>query len=108
MNTKYMSATWPTLPAKAICKTMFGAHGSVTEVHMPFDRESGRPRGFCLCYMATPELRRSNPGAKWNLAGERTLTVNEARPREERGVLYGGGGNYGVIAIAGIDRRNSP
>jgi len=75
---------------------MFGAHGSVTEVHMPFDRESGRPRGFAFVTMATPEAAQAAILAlNGTSAGERTLTVNEARPREERGGSYGGGGNYG-------------
>src|SRR5882757_9341476 len=75
---------------------MFSVHGSVTEVHMPFDRESGRPRGFAFVTMATPEAAQAAILAlNGTSAGERTLTVNEARPREERGGSYGGGGNYG-------------
>jgi cold-inducible RNA-binding protein len=71
---------------------MFAAHGTVIEVKMPFDRESGRPRGFAFVTMATPEAAQAAILALNGTAvGERTLTVNEARPREEGG----GGGGYG-------------
>jgi cold-inducible RNA-binding protein len=70
---------------------MFAAHGPVIEVKMPFDRESGRPRGFAFVTMATPEAAQAAILALNGTAvGERTLTVNEARPREEGG---GGGGS---------------
>ena len=70
---------------------MFAPHGTVIEVKMPFDRESGRPRGFAFVTMATPEAAQAAILALNGTAvGERTLTVNEARPREEGG---GGGGS---------------
>src|SRR6266704_4195410 len=71
---------------------MFAAHGPVVEVHMPFDRESGRPRGFAFVTMATPESAQAAIlGLNGTAVGERTLTVNEARPREE-GAGHSGGG----------------
>ncbi len=74
---------------------MFAAHGTVIEVKMPFDRESGRPRGFAFVTMATPESAQAAILAlNGSAVGERTLTVNEARPREERAPAYhNGGGN---------------
>jgi RNA recognition motif-containing protein len=70
---------------------MFAAHGTVIEVKVPFDRESGRPRGFAFVTMATPEAAQAAILALNGTAvGERTLTVNEARPREE-----GAGGGFG-------------
>src|SRR5438552_17605070 len=76
---------------------MFSQHGPVTEVHMPFDRESGRPRGFAFVTMATPEAAQAAIMAlNGSAVGERTLTVNEARPREEgAGSFRGGGGQRG-------------
>lgn len=69
---------------------IFSAHGTVIEVKMPTDRESGRPRGFAFVTMATPEAAQAAILALNGTAvGERTLTVNEARPREEGN---GGGG----------------
>jgi len=72
---------------------MFAAHGTVIEVKMPFDRESGRPRGFAFVTMATPESAQAAILAlNGTTVGERTLTVNEARPREERAPSFGNGG----------------
>src|SRR5436190_9524995 len=77
---------------------MFAAHGPVIEVKMPFDRESGRPRGFAFVTMATPEgAQAAILALNGTAVGERTLTVNEARPREEGAGRSNGGGsrNYG-------------
>src|SRR5437868_14609907 len=75
---------------------MFAAHGNVVEVKMPFDKESGRPRGFAFVTMATPEAAQAAITALNGTAvGERTLTVNEARPREERSPSSRGGGGGG-------------
>jgi cold-inducible RNA-binding protein len=78
---------------------MFAVHGPVIEVKMPFDRESGRPRGFAFVTMATPEAAQAAIlGLNGTAVGERTLTVNEARPREEGAGggsrPYGGGGGH--------------
>lgn len=68
----------------------FAAHGTVTEVNLMLDRVSHRSRGFAFVTMSTPE-EAQNAIAALNgrdLDG-RSITVNIARPREERG---GGGG----------------
>ena len=72
-------------------RTTFSQFGSVTDVYIANDRETGRPRGFAFVTLGTPEeaklaIEKMN-GA--DLDG-RQLTVNEARPKEEMG---GGGGN---------------
>jgi RNA recognition motif-containing protein len=71
----------------------FAPFGPVTEVNLIMDRMSGRSRGFAFVTMATPE------GAQAAIAGMagkslkgRNVTVNEARPREERSGGGGGGG----------------
>lgn len=70
---------------------MFAAHGSVVETNLMMDRESGRSRGFGFVTMSTPEEAQAAITA---LSGKtvdgRALTVNIAKPREERG---GGGGS---------------
>ena len=71
----------------------FAAHGPVTSVDLIMDKMSGRPRGFAFITMETKEgaeaaIQAMN-GAQ--LDG-RALTVNIARPREERPA--GGGGGY--------------
>lgn len=75
---------------------MFAAHGNVTEVNLMLDKFSGRPRGFAFVTMATPEGAQAAIQALngKNVDG-RNLTVNEARPREERAPGGGGGGGRG-------------
>ena len=76
----------------------FGQYGTVTSAQIVTDRETGRSRGFAFVEMAdgADEAIAAMNGA---LVGGRTLTVNEAKPREERprsgGGGYGGGGSRG-------------
>ena len=74
----------------------FGQYGAVTSAQVVTDRETGRSRGFAFVEMADggDEAVNAMNGAQ---LGGRTLTVNEARPREERprGGSGGGGGGYG-------------
>lgn len=74
----------------------FGAHGTVVEANLMVDRVSGRPRGFGFVTMSTPEEAQNAIQALngKNVDG-RDLTVNEAKPREDRGGSGGGGGGYG-------------
>ena len=73
---------------------MFAAHGTVLETNLMMDRETGRPRGFGFITMSGPEEAEAAIQA---LNGKsidgRALTVNVAKPREERS--GGGGGNGG-------------
>ncbi len=70
---------------------LFGAHGVVLEVDLIRDKFSGRPRGFGFVTMETKEGAEAAIKA---LQGKeldgRALTVNEARPREERPARSGG------------------
>jgi len=72
---------------------LFGQAGTVESASVVEDRETGRSRGFGFVEMATKEegesaIQQFN-GKDFN---GRNLTVNEARPREDRG---GGGGGRG-------------
>ena len=72
----------------------FSQYGTVTKVQVIMDRETGRPRGFAFVEMgdgADQAIAALN-GAQ--LDG-RTLTVNEAKPREGGGGGGGGRGGYG-------------
>jgi cold-inducible RNA-binding protein len=71
----------------------FAAHGTVLEANLMMDRSTGRPRGFGFVTMSTPEEAQKAIDAMngKELAG-RALTVNIARPREERPPHGGGGG----------------
>ena len=72
----------------------FGQYGAVTSAQVVTDRETGRSRGFAFVEMADGgyEAIAAMNGA---LLGGRTLTVNEAKPREDRPRGGGGGGGYG-------------
>ena len=74
----------------------FAAHGTVLEVNLMLDRATGRPRGFAFVTMATPEEAQNAVQAMngAQLDG-RPLTVNEARPKEDRPRSSGGGGGGG-------------
>jgi RNA recognition motif-containing protein len=75
-------------------RSLFAQAGAVGEVTVITDRDTGRSKGFGFVEMATDQeaqeaIKRFN-GYSMN---NRSLTVNEARPREERpSGRYGGGG----------------
>ncbi len=76
----------------------FSAHGTVTEANLMVDRASGRPRGFGFVTMSTPEeAQQAIQALNGTRLGDRTITVNEARPKEQRaeGASRGGGGGGG-------------
>lgn len=67
----------------------FGAHGQVEEVAIINDRETGRPRGFAFVTMNNDEeARAAIEAVNGQDIDGRTVTVNEARPKTDRG---GGG-----------------
>ena len=69
----------------------FAAFGTVSEVHIVTDRETGRPRGFGFVTMASDDDARAAIAAmNGTELDDRTLNVNEARPKRE-----GGGGDRG-------------
>jgi cold-inducible RNA-binding protein len=83
----------------------FAAHGTVTEANLMMDRATGRPRGFGFITMGSPEeARKAIDALNGTTLGDRSITVNEARPREERtGGGFRGGQDRG--ARAGYGRR---
>jgi len=63
----------------------FAAHGTVVETNLMMDRASGRPRGFGFVTMSTPEeAQKAIAALNGSQLGGRALTVNIARPREDR------------------------
>jgi RNA recognition motif-containing protein len=83
---------------------VFGAHGTVSDVFMAMDKFSGRPRGFAFVTMSTDAEAQAAANAMNGVElGGRKITVNEARPKEERprGGGFGGGGGGG----GGFERR---
>ena len=71
----------------------FAAHGTVTEANLMTDRVSGRPRGFAFVTMSSAEeAQKAIDALNGAQMDGRALTVNVARPREERSGGGGGGG----------------
>ncbi len=92
MNKKLYVGNLPYSTTEAQVRALFEQAGEITDVALITDRETGRPKGFGFVEMATEEaaqeaIKRFNGYALEN----RNLTVNEARPREERS----GGGSFG-------------
>ena len=73
---------------------VFAEHGPVQEVNLIMDKVSQRPRGFAFVTMQTPEGAQAAitalNGSQWH---GRNMTVNEAKPREDRGSRYAGSGS---------------
>ena len=85
---------------------LFAQYGSVTDVALMTDHATGRSRGFAFVTMGSPAEGAAAIEATHGKAfAGRNLTVNEARPREDRGPRGGGGGGGG--GRGGDDRRGS-
>ena len=116
MNKKLYVGNLPYSTTEAQVRALFGQAGEITDVALITDRETGRPKGFGFVEMATEEaaqeaIKRFNGYTLDN----RNLTVNEARPREERsgGGGFGGGrrddrngGGYGGYSGGGGGNRD--
>lgn len=82
-------------------RELFAQNGEVVDVFIPLDRETRRPRGFALVEMSTEEEAAAAIEAhngKTEVSddrGARVITVNEARPKEERPAGGFKGGNNG-------------
>ena len=77
-------------------RELFGQAGTVESASVIEDRDTGRSRGFGFVEMATPE-EATTAIEQFNgkEIGGRNLTVNEARPKTDRGGGGGGGGRGG-------------
>jgi len=75
-------------------QSAFAAHGTVVEASLMMDRMTGRSRGFAFVTMSTPEeAQKAIEALNGAQLDNRALTVNVARPKEERprGDRPGGG-----------------
>lgn len=73
----------------------FETHGEVQSANVVMDRETGRSRGFGFVEMNDDDARVAIEQMNGMDMDGRQLTVNEARPREDRGPRGGGGGRGG-------------
>jgi cold-inducible RNA-binding protein len=89
-------------------RQMFEEHGTVESAQIIMDRETGRSKGFAFVEMSTDqEAQAAIDALNGQSSGGRALTVNEARPREDRGGGGGGrsGGGRGGYGGGGGGRR---
>jgi RNA recognition motif-containing protein len=93
---------------------MFAAFGTVQSAQVIMDRDTGRSKGFGFVEMGSDaEAQAAIAGLSGKQVGGRSLTVNEAKPKEDRGGGgsrggYGGGGRggYGGGGGGGGGRRD--
>jgi RNA recognition motif-containing protein len=71
---------------------LFESHGEVLSAKVISDRETGRSRGFGFVEMDDANATAAIEGLEGHAVDGRTLVVNEARPRPDRGGRGGGGG----------------
>jgi cold-inducible RNA-binding protein len=76
--------------------TMFAPHGTVNSAEIIQDRDTGRSKGFGFVQMGTDkEAQAAISALNGQQQNGRALTVNEAKPREDRPRSGGGGGGGG-------------
>jgi cold-inducible RNA-binding protein len=98
MNTKLFVGNLSFNTTENDLQDAFAAHGTVAEANLMMDRSTGRPRGFAFITMGTPEeAQKAVDALNGSTLDGRALTVNEAKPREERS----GGSSRGGRETAG-------
>lgn len=76
-------------------RALFEEYGGVADMHIPLDRDSGRPRGFAFVTLTSREFGEAAIRAlDGSQMGGRALRVSEAVERERSGGGGGGGGGY--------------
>ena len=89
-------------------KQLFAEHGTVQSAQIISDRDTGRSKGFGFVEMSSDAEAQAAISAKNGQDhGGRALTVNEAKPREERPRSGGGGGSGGRDSYSGGGRSSS-
>src|SRR5262245_55239871 len=85
MNTKLFVGNLSFNATENDLQDAFAAHGTVIEANLMTDRTTGRPRGFGFVTMGSPEeAQKAIDALNGTRLGDRNITVNEARPKEER------------------------
>ena len=80
----------------------FAAHGQVVEANLMMDRMTGRSRGFAFITYSTPEeAQKAISAMNGAQLDGRALTVNIARPKEDRPAGGGGGNNASALGEIG-------
>ena len=106
MNTKLFVGNLSFNTTENGLQDAFAAHGTVTEANLMTDRSTGRPRGFAFVTMGSPEeAQKAIDAMNGAILDGRNLTVNEARPKEERAGGSGFRGGHDRGARGGYGRR---
>jgi RNA recognition motif-containing protein len=80
----------------AVLEQLFAMHRTVQSAQVIMDRDTGRSKGFGFVEMSNDqEAQYAITGLNGQQHGGRALTVNEAKPREDRGNRGGHGGSRG-------------
>ena len=75
-------------------RNLFKEYGTIESIDMITDRESGQFRGFCFVEMETSAANAAISALDSHDLDGRTLKVNEAKPRNDRGGGQRNGGNF--------------
>jgi RNA recognition motif-containing protein len=95
MGSKLYVGNLPYTATSTDLEQLFGQHGAVQSAEVISDRETGRSKGFGFVQMGSDdEAQAAIAALNGQDFGGRNLTVNEAKPREDR-PRGGGGGGYG-------------
>ncbi len=95
MSQRIYVGNLPFSSSESDVETLFAAYGSVQSCALPTDRDTGRPRGFGFVEMEQADAAKAIQALNGQDFQGRTLTVNEARPRGDRGGDRGGRGDGG-------------
>jgi cold-inducible RNA-binding protein len=93
MGRKIFVGNLPFSIGEAELRQLFEQKGAVEAVTVMRDADTGRSRGFAFVEMASDEAaQKAIAGLNGYSVDGRNLTVNEARPKQERRPGFGGGG----------------
>jgi cold-inducible RNA-binding protein len=96
MDSKLYVGNMPYTTTEDELRSLFGQAGNVTSVAVIKDRDSGQSKGFGFVEMGNQaDAQKAISMFNGHRMGDRTLTVNIARPREDRGGGGGFGGGFG-------------
>lgn len=76
-------------------RSLFEPFGEVQSTQIITDRDTGKPRGFGFVEMSSEDGEKAIAALNGKDFLGRTINVNEARPKVERGGGFGSGGGYG-------------
>ncbi len=107
MNTKMYVGNLPFSVGEADLRQLFGDYGTITDLFLPMDHASNRPRGFAFVTMdSSMAMEEAIKALHDKEFMGRNLTVNEARPKEDRPAFSGAGrGDRGGYSGGGRRER---